>query len=225
MITEAEIPLIIFPLRKQDDEEDDYYEPSEEEKRHISDAFNAFLNGIAAAVILGQSRGLTASAMEGARSAGGGLTHTQLQRSIEEAANFNAEHFSGLKDDAVDALKTLLASGKIKDDQDLQDKLSDLMDAISNRAERYAKGGGNAAWSSALRAAGEANGVEGGIWDCNFGPGSCKDCETLHGQWLSWDEFDDTYQQTECDGGCNCGFHAAENPEALLLEDLEEEVA
>lgn len=215
-----EIDKLEFPtLRKGDDSEDDY-ELDDEQEKEIRDSMEDFLVAVGAAIIAAQQSGLMDAAHEGARAAGGRLTPVQIKDVINAAADFNAEHFAGLKEDALAALNQMLDEGNFSSAEDLSNQLGDFMDTISSRAERYGKGGGNAAWSKALRLAGEANGDEGGIWDCNFGPGSCPDCEGLHGEYLSWDEFENTYQNTECDGGCNCGFHSAANPESLLAEDI-----
>lgn len=220
------LPLLkpVVDLRKIDDDDDDddadEYYPSAKEKKQVRDSFLIYLVGVGSAIIAAQQLGLHDAANEGARAAGGGLTASEIADAAESAADFNAEHFSSLKDDAIDALNQLLGSGELESPEDLTDRISNLMDAVASRAERYAKGGGNKAWATALRQAGEENELEGGVWDCNFGPGSCDDCQELHGQWMTWDEFDGTYQQTTCNGGCNCGFHAAANPADIAMEDL-----
>lgn len=223
MIKETD-PLTL--LRKDDDEDEGgFYSPSPEEKKKIRHSFLDFLAMVGAAIIAAQQMGLYDSAQEGARAGGGGLTPADIAAAIAAAADFNAEHFSGLRDDANEALNALL-DGDFRDQDSFTGQLADLMDSIASRAERYAKGGGNKAWGYALRRAGEENGLDGGTWDCHFGEGSCDDCMGLHGQFLSWDEWENTYQQTQCNGGCTCGFHAAENPESLA-DDIgpEEEVA
>lgn len=213
--------LSLVVVRKDDTEiDEDYDGPSDEEQQRIKDAFKEFIADVGSAIIAAQLLGLHDSAIAGAMAAGGGLTAREISQAAESAAEFNAEHFLGLRDDALDALERMLNADDLTSDVDLSERIASLMDAVASRAERYAKGGGNKAWSTALRQAGQANGVEGGIWDCNFGPGSCPDCEGLHGEWMPWDEFESTYQQTTCNGGCNCGFHAAANPESLIAEDI-----
>ena len=210
------------PVRKDDDQEDDDdWTPTPEQKKAVRHAFLEFLAGVGVSIVSAQKTGLLAAAQEGARAAGGKLTAAQIDEVIEAAADFNEEHFYGLKDDALETLEQVLRDG-YADPQGLKEKLEDLMGSVEARAERYAKGGGNAAWGKALRLAGEANGDTGGVWDCNFGPGSCDDCKALHGQWMTWDEWEGQYQQTDCDGGCNCGFHSAANPQSIDENDLVE---
>lgn len=161
-------------------------------------------------------------ALEGGRY-GGGITTQAAAHASKKTLEFNRTHaivFEEYMDDDVDSL---VDADDYEDEDDFAAAVGDAFDAYGSRAERYAVAGGNQAWAWGLVAGMIAADTKGGYWNCNFGSGSCPDCMDLHGQYMTAQEFADTYHNTLCDGGCNCGFVPAPGDNPIPFNELEVE--
>ena len=172
---------------------------------------------IAAILAIGEDE-MFSMALEGGRFAGG-ITTSEAAVIAKAAVQFNKEHAAGFEEDMLSKIDDLVDGTYLTED-DFISACESSFDSFSTRAESYASAGGKQAWGKGVSRGAVNAGMPGGFWNCTFGPGSCTDCLSLHGQWMTIDEFENTYQQTICDGGCNCGFVPAENPESILPEDL-----
>jgi hypothetical protein len=156
--------------------------------------------------------------LEGARY-GGGVPMETIGQVVREAVAFNLDHANVFDLDMVEKID-LLVDGEYESDDELQEAVSLAFASFASRASRYATAGGNHAWALGLVAAMKWHGTPGGYWDCTFGSGSCPDCMSLHGRYMTASEFESAYHQTQCDGGCNCGFIPEEEGKPLDPEDL-----
>lgn len=165
-------------------------------------------------------------ALEGGRY-GGGVSTNQARLAARKAIEFNRIHAEQFESDMGDVVDSLVDE-EYGDENEFDEAIGASFAAFGSRAQRYATAGGNHAWALGLIAGMVAAGTPGGYWDCTFGTGSCDDCMDLHGQYMTVQEFEETYHQTLCDGGCNCGFvpeieGQPLDPNDLLGEEPEDE--
>lgn len=217
----TEWPALVYKdkVRKQDEGDDEGdWQLDPEDKKDAQTHLRNYILGVMAGITLVSEDDLFQIAVEGARYGGGGLTTAQLRAIAQEALDFNAGYMDGFQRDALDQLDEILAAGYLGPEAFLADA-EGLIASVAARAEKYAAGG-NLVWVTAIGEAAQENGNDECYWNCTFGPGSCTDCLSLHGQRMTWEEFYDTFGDTICDGGCNCGPVPVESDAELGLEDL-----
>jgi hypothetical protein len=156
--------------------------------------------------------------LEGSRY-GGSVPLTTIGQVVQAAVDFNRDHANVFDLEMVEQID-LLVDSEYASESELQEAVSLAFGSFASRAAKYATAGGNHAWALGLVAAMSWHGTPGGYWDCTFGSGSCPDCMALHGHYMTSQEFSDTYHQTRCDGGCNCGFIPEEEGKPFDPEEL-----
>ena len=134
-----------------------------------------------------------------------------IQRALEEQKKF----LEGYMDDLHQEYKELIDSGIPSSGEDVETTYSSEKDAIAavddvsetstHRLDMYAIAAIEGAMMLGTKEAAIEEDFDGGIWHTMHDGTVCDDCEELDGQWLSWDEFDATYQETQCNGNCRCG--------------------
>lgn len=205
---------------EEDDEEDGEYTLDPAIREELRAQFRERVAAIIAAIGFISEDDLFKIAMEGSIYGGSNLDTNSIRLIAREAIDFNAGYARGFHDDANEAVDSLLED-TYKSEEEFLASVESKFNAFSSRAERYAQGGGQYAWSQAVMESSKAGGVDGCIWNCTFGEGTCADCISLHGQWMTWDDFDETFGETICNGGCQCGPVPAQSIEDVEPEDLD----
>lgn len=207
---------------EEDDTADDgQYDPAPTERHRIKAVLLAYAAALAAGIIAAGDEELTSLVETGAAYGGAALTDEEVQAIVDRVSAEQADYAAGFHDDLRGGVDELM-SGALGTKNEFLDDVGAFMDAAASRASLYAVGGGQPAWRLGVMAGARKAGYAGGTWICTFAEGSCKDCEALHGQWLTWDDFEATWGETECDGACLCGFVPADDPDDLGDEALAE---
>lgn len=213
------------PFLKVVDEEDEDdleegYQLTEVEKKKAESHLWLYVLGLATLVEGTLREGIPDLVAAGARY-GGSTDQVRASRIAHEVMLTQVAYADKMKEDLRDGLAELLG-GKWETEDEFVEDVQAFMGAAESRARQYAVGGGQPAWRAGAAGAAREAGYRGGIWICTFAPGSCPDCIELHGEWLTWDDFEALWGNTQCNGGCLCGFTPADNPDDLSPEELAE---
>lgn len=214
------------PFRKDDEDDadaEDNFELAPDDREKIRQHLYHLVEGIALGMTAVSEEDLMTIALAGAEYGGGQLTMRDIRDIAKNAKDYNDEYLKNFVEDMKDDIDDLVEAS-YTDEEAFAEEVGGRFDAFTSRAGSYVAGG-KQAWNEAVMESSKANDTPGCIWNTNFGPGSCADCMALHGQWMTWEEFDSIFGTTICDGGCNCGPVPAENPDDLTLEDLDMEAA
>jgi len=186
-------------------------------KKQLQDWADAVMLGLAGAMVTA----LPGLIEEGDDWGGGGGGDDAFVAGMADMLKSQGEYADGFLEDISSRIDQVLA-GDYDGQGDFVDAVMDMFQWAKSRAESYATGAGVPAWRNAAMSAMKRNGIKGGTWICTFGPGSCEDCQDLHGQWMTNEEFDAEWGNQSCNGGCNCGFMPSNDEEDLSDDDLEE---
>ncbi len=112
---------------------------------------------------------------------------------------------------------------RVWDDKDEFDQsINDVMDTQEHRLSLFAINGLSLAVMAGLvfETGGEEGEFAGGYWHTHEDDRVCDGCNRLDGQWMTYDEFQQIYGDTDCDGNCRCGelFEPAPAPEGVTIE-------
>lgn len=192
-------------------------EKKKKAKKELEDWGAALMLGLATAMV----DNLPGLILEGEEWGGGGASDAELVKEMAGVLKSQGKYADGFLSDINDRIDEVL-DGTYKDQAGLMESLEDMFTWAKSRAESYAVGAGIPAWRESAAAAMKRNGIKGGFWICTFGPGSCEECQDLHGEYMTLAEFEAKWGNTTCNGGCNCGFMPSNDPEELSDADLEE---
>jgi len=203
-----------------EEQEDDSFELDTEQKKKTKKELNLWATAFILALTGVLEDNVPELVAEGSDWGGGGLTTKEMAAAAAGILKDQAEYADGFLEDIQARIDEVLA-GTYKTQEDFVDGVMDMFEWAKSRAESYAVGAGIPAWREAAIGAMKGNGVDGGVWICTFGPGSCQDCQDLHGEFLTIKEFEQTFGTTECNGGCLCGFVPTNDPDEISDEDLQ----
>ena len=229
------VPKMEKKIKKQDvgDYIEEQFEPDIENPKNVRDKI--------VAILLALGDGLSATAKEHYEAAfnlgkikGGYYTGQELfdiskltvkeKEALQKLYQRNDGYLDSFVDDLVDDFDSALfvmtgneVVGSIKPYEDVEafdEEFDSIMDSQEHRLGLYATTGASLAMMMGLKIMTDDFYV-GGFWHTVGDDKVCSGCDSLDGQWMTYDYFLENHGNTECDGNCRCGdlFEPALAPE------------
>ncbi|MFA6971376.1 MAG: phage minor head protein [Gallionella sp.] len=206
-----------------------------EEKNKIMAALAVELAAIAIgaykeAFVFGKTKGAYHAGTEATQK----ISPQQKETYIDPLIERNGKYVDGLIEDVSNEYDDLLftkdpyghvtgvRAWESKDEFD--QSINDVMDTQEHRLSLFAINGITLASMAGLtfEAGGEEGAFAGGFWHTHEDDKVCEGCNRLDGQWMTFEEFNQIYGDTDCDGNCRCGelFEPAPAPEGAMVEAM-----
>ncbi len=202
------------------------------EKNKIMAELAAELSAIAVgaykeAFVFGKTKGAYYSGKDASQK----ISPKQREKHLDPLLERNSDYLKNLVNDVSEEYDDILFRkdpyGHVEgvreweSQKEFDENIGDVMDTQEHRLGIFAVNGlSMAAMAGLVEEAGEE--MAGGYWHTHEDDRVCEGCNRLDGQWMTFDEFQNIYGETDCDGNCRCGelFEPAPAPEGMMIEAM-----